>query len=285
MIWMLSRAARRVSPGLSATVLVGALFLTFAAVPQPATPVASAAGLDGNRCETLVAVGSRTELRLVSASRWETDSWADRPPAQIGGPGARAVAKWSTHGGFARGCGNNARYDWFEVGKAGRRGSIDFSVAYHFDGTFNFSCTTSGERLPCRGGGRRGTVSFHVHSPPTTPHIRIQVGNGPSGIDVFGEPVRLTFTGYTPQSVSEILVYVQGYGCFPTAQQNRDQLGRRYPVHTLRWPDEETPGDFLAVLDLGHLARGIHYACAYLVHRFLNDPVTVAHASASFTVH
>ena len=284
MIWVLSRWRRSVPLGSSVAVLIATLFLTFDAASQTATPVASAAGLDGRHCETLVSVGSRTELRLVSASRWETDSWADRPPAQIGGPGARPVAKWSTQGGLLRGCHNDARYDWYEVGKAGRRGSIDFSISYHWDGTFTFSCTASGESLPCRGGGHRGTVSFQVHSPPATPHIRIQVGNGPSGVDVFGEPVRLTFTGYAPEFVNRITVYVQRSSCYPTARQNRNALDPGHPFHTLTWLFDETPGDFFAVLDLGHVAQGSHWVCAYL-HRVDNDEPTVAHAGASFIVH
>ena len=163
---------------------------------QTATPVASATPPEGHLCAVHVKTGLRIQLtRLVSESKWDTDSWQRRPPADIlpaptvpaGGLGG-----WSTKGGLFRGCANSVRYDWAEVGGAGSLPTFkaitagqSHTCAIRTDDTVAcWGPTASVSRTPLRAPSRRSARA------PSTPAPSGRMTPSPAG-EITGTPRHL----------------------------------------------------------------------------------------------
>jgi hypothetical protein len=120
--------------------------LVFAALPvasalagdiEGANRSASAAALHGYECAGTVRLfAGHTKLTLTHESKWDTDSWHQRLPAEIPPAGKiePAVGRWESRGGFFRGCHNDIRYH------TEGHGTLEFTITKPFNGIESWDC-------------------------------------------------------------------------------------------------------------------------------------------------
>jgi hypothetical protein len=119
------------------TVIVSAVLAVPAAVAASRT--ASAAFLHGYKCIGVVRLfANHTKLTLADESKWDTDSWHDRPPSEILPAGKiepkGGVGRWESRGGVFRGCHNDVRYHTHG------HGTLEFTITKPYSGIESWDC-------------------------------------------------------------------------------------------------------------------------------------------------
>ena len=100
---------------------------------------ASAAFAHGYTClGTVRLFADHTKLTLAHESKWDTDSWHARPPAEILPAGKilpnGGVGHWESRGGVFRGCHNDVRYDTHG------HGTLEFTITKPWSGIESWDC-------------------------------------------------------------------------------------------------------------------------------------------------
>jgi len=117
-------------------------------------------GSGGNTCVANVTNNTTGDLRVTSASKWDTDDWGDQghgytDPTGIA-VGPTHTKGWESVGGFARGCSNAVTLQTADGA------SITVQTTDPFSGSNTLRCTTSSPRYTCRMGPGSVTSGFAI---------------------------------------------------------------------------------------------------------------------------
>jgi hypothetical protein len=124
----------------------------FGAASLSVVPHASVATGDNGGRDCVTGLSNQTEylLQVVSASNWDTDTWASPiPGGEILGP--QGGQTWESWGGWLRGCSSTATWKYIPGGFSANPPSVTFTVStgYQWGGDWGNSCTSSDPQYYC----------------------------------------------------------------------------------------------------------------------------------------
>jgi hypothetical protein len=133
------------SRGRRLVLVVIAAWVVCAAVMIAGVTARAAASPLGTECGTVMSIEGRgVVLKLVHESKWETDTWLQRPPSEIR---ARSFGQWNSEGGVFRGCHAEVKYQVFcsDLCPANQPAlaALEFSETVNYNGEAQWHCELS----------------------------------------------------------------------------------------------------------------------------------------------
>jgi hypothetical protein len=138
--------------GIRAASAAAAARQRFGAASLSVVPHASLASGDngGHDCTTGLTNDTEYLLKVVAASKWDTDSWASTiPDGRIIGP--NEAQDWESFGGWLRGCSNSATWTYVPGGFSANPPSVTFTVTtgYSWSSGWGNTCTSTDPQFYC----------------------------------------------------------------------------------------------------------------------------------------